>query len=282
MTGNFLGSIDLGLGAVAPGAVLAKFDTAGNALVSRAFRNTNTKSGKLAVLPDNGPVATVNFKLDNDDAGHRGRGVIAFDAEGTERWRSALQDGSDATLSDPSLIVSSAGDIAIAGMADSPVALNGAPPWTGSGTYRTGYVARWTASGTLIGGRAFPEEVEPTAIGVRNDGTLAFAAVLYKPFDFGLGSVAPPSGLAGTNRENIYDIAPVFVTFDKAMTLVGATAFWSDGAPASSDEVCIGFGGGVYGIYEVQGDLKLLGLGSFPSSVPSHFLSRAWGMSVLR
>lgn len=224
IAGTTEAALDFGLGELAPGApggsaFLVELDGNGVALANRTFGNATMKTGRMAIGSDGGPVVALYLGTALPGVPQVGIGVGAFSASGTDRFIKAFQSTSSSKGAvATSIAVSPQDDIAISGR------YLGAPDFGGgplpaADTDAKPYLAKVSSAGAYVGAPALPPSVDPPVGGLvvafHSNGNLVFGASLEGPFDFGLGTVKPVTS----------PLAPLLLTFDPAMTLVGASTF---------------------------------------------------------
>jgi hypothetical protein len=215
--------VDFGLGPVggdaSPGsAFLVELDAGGTALFNRTFGNADTKTGKVAIASDGGPVVGLYLRSAIPGDPDQGIGVAAFTNTGADKWVKAFQSTSSSSGAPPdALVTSPLGGVAIGGRYQAAINFGGAAlpaPTEGSS-----YVARFGADGSYVGDRGFTDTVTTYFAGVplafRDDGTLLVGASLKKPVDLGTGMLTPIANQP----------SPLLLTFDGAMKVTAATAF---------------------------------------------------------
>jgi hypothetical protein len=197
MIGSFSGSINFGLGELAPpGTFLAKFDLAGNTLWSLALPVTGEPA--VAIDPENRIIVAGTCAPDVDlgggpvqTAGGTDACVVAFDPDGTYLWHHAL--GGPATDQAADVAVNGSGEIAVCGSFTGSMSLGNTVLSIGSGD---GFVAQVDALAGPLWGVALGGLGPDGVSGVAWDPEGAVVAGWFEgSADFGGG----PKGSPGRN-----------------------------------------------------------------------------------
>jgi hypothetical protein len=226
-----------GGGTLAAGAVLARFDAAGNPVASRAYGASGDRAVGGGYLADGSVVAAFQYTTPIDlglgALGTNGISNIALarlDASGNATWNKVLGNGStgvNVVAIDPPT-----GRIAVGGFFPGTASFGGP---TLSGGVSGAFVAVYASDGTHLASRAFPSSKAATVSGIAFTPSGGLVVSGLFEVDVNLGSSTPST------------TSPTADSFIAALDATGATIFARGGFIADT-------GAGVAAVGVVVGD----------------------------